>query len=273
MLINLSFFLSPNPHTPKNKNRTINGRCTAKTNKRTWNNANGSGILFSFDLKDSSGDIRVTAFRQQCDLYFDLVQANEVYLLSGGRINRADARYTRSKSPYAITLTSKSVLRLSSNEQSCPPIAYEFKKIAQLDNFLGSHCDVAGVIKAIGNLETVTEKSKNEEVKKRDLTIVDETKTEIVLTIWRATAINFTAEVGSVLIGRGVRVSVYNGITLSATANSSIEFDPNLTEAAELKAWWSSHRDPNLTTKSLTETRPGAGSFFRANCKNARMPL
>ena len=49
-------------------------RVTSKSDIRTWNKASGSGKLFSIDLMDESGEIRATAFKDQCDQYYDYIQ-------------------------------------------------------------------------------------------------------------------------------------------------------------------------------------------------------
>jgi replication factor A1 len=47
---------------------------TSKSDIRTWNKSSGSGKLFSMDLMDESGEIRATAFKDQCDQYYDYIQ-------------------------------------------------------------------------------------------------------------------------------------------------------------------------------------------------------
>lgn len=41
---------------------------------RTWSNAKGEGKLFSMDLCDDSGEIRATAFRNECEKFYDMIQ-------------------------------------------------------------------------------------------------------------------------------------------------------------------------------------------------------
>ena len=41
---------------------------------RTWSNAKGEGKLFSMDLCDDSGEIRATAFKNECDKFYDMIQ-------------------------------------------------------------------------------------------------------------------------------------------------------------------------------------------------------
>ena len=46
---------------PRQNKWTIKARVTSKGDIRTWNKSTGSGKLFSFDLMDDSGEIRVCA--------------------------------------------------------------------------------------------------------------------------------------------------------------------------------------------------------------------
>jgi replication factor A1 len=52
----------------------IKARVTAKSPVRTWANARGEGKLFSLDLIDESGEIRATAFKEQCDKFYDMIE-------------------------------------------------------------------------------------------------------------------------------------------------------------------------------------------------------
>lgn len=45
-----------------------------KSGIRTWSNARGEGKLFSMDLCDESGEIRATAFKNECDKFYDMIQ-------------------------------------------------------------------------------------------------------------------------------------------------------------------------------------------------------
>ena len=50
---------------------------------RRYNNARGEGKVFSFDLVDAAGgEIKVTAFTDACDKFFDLIQKGKVYMVS-----------------------------------------------------------------------------------------------------------------------------------------------------------------------------------------------
>ena len=62
---------------------TIKARVSVKGTIRRYNNARGEGKVFSFDLVDAAGgEIKVTAFTDACDKFFDLIQKGKVYMIS-----------------------------------------------------------------------------------------------------------------------------------------------------------------------------------------------
>ena len=56
---------------------------SVKGTVRTYHNARGEGKVFSFDLVDSAGgEIKVTAFTDACDKFYELIQKGKVYMVS-----------------------------------------------------------------------------------------------------------------------------------------------------------------------------------------------
>lgn len=60
--------------SPYQNKWVIKARITARSAIRTWSNAKGEGKLFSVDLMDESGQIRATAFREQVDKFYDMLE-------------------------------------------------------------------------------------------------------------------------------------------------------------------------------------------------------
>ena len=52
-----------------------------KGDKRFWNKSSSSGSVFSFHVRDSSGEIRITAFKDKCEEFYDLVKVDQVYTI------------------------------------------------------------------------------------------------------------------------------------------------------------------------------------------------
>lgn len=62
--------------SPYQNKWVIKARVTAKSPIRTWSNQKGEGKLFSMDLMDESGQIRVTGFRDAVDKFYDMIEVN-----------------------------------------------------------------------------------------------------------------------------------------------------------------------------------------------------
>ena len=58
------------------------GRVVAKSNMKTWVNQKGPGKHFTFDPKDRSGEIRCTAFNEEADRYFGMLQIGKVCIIT-----------------------------------------------------------------------------------------------------------------------------------------------------------------------------------------------
>lgn len=81
----------------------------------------GEGKLFSFDVLDAGGgEIRVTAFKQDADRFFDLIQVGNVYLISHGQVKPANRSFTHLKHEYEVTLGRESQIEQAPDEVCRP---------------------------------------------------------------------------------------------------------------------------------------------------------
>ena len=76
---------------------TIKVRVTKKMDIRTWSNARGEGKLFCVHLIDESGEIKATAFNEQCDKFYDMLEENKVYYISQAQLKTANKQYSSLK--------------------------------------------------------------------------------------------------------------------------------------------------------------------------------
>ena len=51
-----------------------------KTDIHHYNNARGEGTVFAFDVVDSTGEIRITAFNTDCDRLYSKIQIGQVLI-------------------------------------------------------------------------------------------------------------------------------------------------------------------------------------------------
>lgn len=66
--------------SPYQNKWVIKARVTAKSPIRTWSNQKGEGKLFSMDLMDESGQIRVTGFRDSVDKFYEMIEVNWTWI-------------------------------------------------------------------------------------------------------------------------------------------------------------------------------------------------
>ncbi|XP_074596889.1 replication protein A 70 kDa DNA-binding subunit-like [Brevipalpus obovatus] len=245
--------------TPYNNKWAIRGRCTNKTPKRTWSNAKGEGTLFSFTLQDDTGEIRITAFKNECERFYDLIQVDKVYLLSKAIAKPANKRFSGENHDYELTLGADSVLKVGDeSDASCPKIKFNFINIKEIEAVPpDTLIDVVGIVRDPGVVSTINSVKTNKEYKKRDISLVDSSNAEIKLTLWHSEAENFSGEVGSVLICKKAKVSDYSGRTLSTANSSLLMLDPDVAEAQRLKGWWI--KNGGIVNPTQLSARPGEG--------------
>mmetsp|Transcript_9088 Transcript_9088/g.30114 ORF Transcript_9088/g.30114 Transcript_9088/m.30114 type:complete len:351 (+) Transcript_9088:914-1966(+) len=125
--------------------------------------------------------------------------------------------------------------------------AYNFVKIENLASRIGSRAgiDVVGVVTSVSPVGTINRKSDNMPLERRDITLVDKSLKTVTLTLWNALAsaegARLEAMDSPVVVVRSVRVTDYNGVSLSTVGRSSVYISPEgVPEAQELAAWYES---------------------------------
>jgi len=256
--------------TPYQNKWTIKARVTNKSDIRRWSNARGEGHLFSMDLVDESGEIRATAFKEQCDKYYDMIEIGKVFYITQGTLKAANKQYSSLNNDYELTFRDSTEVVPCTDEDEMskiPTVQFDFCKISQLDASLkDTTVDIIGVVKSAGDVVSLTSSRTQKELKKRELVLVDKSLTEVSLTLWGTTAENFSAENNPILAIKGAKVSDYSGVSLGATFSSVLQINPDLPQSHELRGWYDSEGS-TATTSSLTQARTAGGGDVGANIK------
>ncbi|PAA78728.1 hypothetical protein BOX15_Mlig015525g2, partial [Macrostomum lignano] len=220
---------------------TICGRVTQKSQVRTWSNSRGEGKLFSFVLTDDSSEIRVTAFRDEVDKYFDLVELGRAMYISRGQLKAANKQFNNTQNEYEMVLSSESQLQQCDDADAAavPEMKFNFVPIAQLDTVEpNKFVDVCGVVHETHDVQTIVGKTSNREIAKRDLTLVDSSGCSVRCTLWGDEAVKFNGEKKPVVAVKGAKVSDFGGRSLSSTTNSCFLINPSMPEADRLRGWY-----------------------------------
>ncbi|KAI1321752.1 Replication factor A protein 1 [Mortierella claussenii] len=220
---------------------TIMARVTQKSDIKTWSKAGGSeGKLFSMNLMDESGEIKVTAFNQQVDEFYHIIEEGKAYFFSNAKVDMAKKQFSNIKNDYEIILQRDSQIIPAPDNNHLPEMRYSFVDLAALANVPERETvDVVAIVKEIGDVtENISQKT-NRPVIKRELTLVDSTGFTTRLTLWGTQAQSFSVSGSYPIIAfKGVTVSNFNGKSLSAFGGSTFKLNPEINEAYKLRSWF-----------------------------------
>ncbi|XP_069936741.1 replication protein A 70 kDa DNA-binding subunit isoform X1 [Cherax quadricarinatus] len=253
--------------TPYQNRWTICARVSNKSAIRTWSNSRGEGKLFSMDLLDESGEIRATAFNEQADKFYDMIEINKVYFITSASLKTANKQFSNLNNDYEMTFNKMTEITPCHEVTAIPAMQFNFVPLDQLESLEKDHIlDVIGVCKETLDISTVQQKSSGRELKKRDIQIVDDTNREVRVTLWGTTAENFDGSQQPVLAIKGAKLSDFNGRSLSLLSSSSFQINPDIREAHKLKGWFDNGGN-SANTINLSNQRGGGSGGMGSNFK------
>lgn len=233
-----------NSLSPYQNKWTIRARVINKAPIRTWNNARGNGKLFSMDLLDESGEIRATAFNNECEKFFDLIELNKVYFITRGTIKTANKKFSNLNNDYELTLTGESQVFpcYDFDESQMPALKFNFTQLNKVkDTDVDNILDVIGVCQSAGDIVNLVSKTTQKELKKRDVTLVDQSMSSVVFTLWDTQAEEFDGSLQPVVAIKGCRIREFMGSkTLSLFGSTVMQINPDIEEAHRLRGWFDS---------------------------------
>lgn len=237
---------------------TIRARVTNKCAVRTWNNSRGEGKLFSFEVVDESGEIRITAFNKEVDKFFSLVETGKVYYISQATLKVANKQFNALKNDYEMSLHANSSIVPCDDSQEIPMVQCDFVPIAELENRdKDAVVDVIGVCRHVEEVSRITTKT-SREVSKRALHLMDTSGKEVTVTLWGEEAEKFDGAGQPVVAVKAARLSDFGGRSLSAQFSSTVMVNPNIPEAFQLRGWYD-EEGHGMASQSLSGQRLGGG--------------
>lgn len=253
--------------TPYQNKWTIRARVTMKSDIRTWSNSRGEGKLFSVEFLDESGEIRATGFNQELDKFYEMLEINKVYTVTMATLKTANKQYSKLNNDYEMTFNKMTEIQLCEEDESVPTMQFSFLPISEVANAeKDAIVDLIAVCKDFQDVQTITAKSTGRELKKRELNLVDDSNTEVTLTLWGTGAENFDGSQQPILAFKGVRVGDFNGKNLSMLNSSSMQINPDITEAHKLKGWFDNggnQQDMAQLSNQRSTGMGGVGTNFK----------
>ncbi|KAE9602219.1 hypothetical protein Lal_00049617 [Lupinus albus] len=249
---------------PYQGNWTIKVSVTSKGNMRTYKNARGEGCVFNVELTDEDGtQIQATMFNEAARKFYDKFVLGKVYYISKGTLKVANKQFKTVQNDYEMTLNDYSEVEEVADEAAfVPATKFNFVQIDQLGPYVNKNelVDVVGVVQNVSSTMSIRRKSNNETVPKRDITIADDTKKTVVVSLWNELATTIGQELldiadqSPVVAIKSLKVGDFQGVSLSAINKSAVLINPDLPEANKLRCWYDSEG------KEAAMASVGAGS-------------
>ncbi|KEH32027.1 putative replication factor A protein [Medicago truncatula] len=261
---------------------TIKVSVTSKGTMRTYKNARGEGCVFNVELTDEDGtQIQATMFNDAARKFYDKFAMGKVYYISKGSLKVANKNFKTVVNDYEMTLNENSEVEEVANEAAfVPETKFNFVPIDQLGPYVNKSelVDLVGVVKNVSSTMSIRRKSNNETVPKRDITIADETKKTVVVSLWGDLATNIGQELldmadkSPVVAIKSLKVGDFQGISLSAISRSLVLVNPEVPEAQKLRCWYDSEgKDAAMaaiSSGSISSSNSGSRSVY-----SDRVPL
>ncbi|KAG5438065.1 hypothetical protein PCANB_000412 [Pneumocystis canis] len=215
--------------SPYQNKWTIKARVTNKSEIKYWHNQKGEGKLFSCVFMDESGEIRATAFNDQVDMLYDVLQEGQVYFISKCRVNIAKKQFSNVQNEYELTFEKDTECP---DQSAVPQVKFNFVSLKDLDNL-----EKDSIIEIHESVE-IASKTTQKLYSKRDVFVVDSSNYSVRLTLWGKYAQDFNAPQESIVAFKGLKVNDFNGRSLSMLNSGIIVVNPQIEEAYSLKKWY-----------------------------------
>ncbi|CAF1716421.1 hypothetical protein HID58_084661 [Brassica napus] len=229
---------------------TIKVRVTNKGTMRNYKNARGEGCVFNVELTDEEGtQIQATMFNDAARKFYDRFQLGKVYYISRGSLKLANKQFKTVQNDYEMTLNENSEVEEASNEETfVPETKFNFVPIEELGMYVNQKelIDLIGVVQSVSPTMSIRRRTDNEMIPKRDITLADESKKTVVVSLWNDLATGVGQELldmadkSPVIAIKSLKVGDFQGVSLSTIRRSNVVINPESPEAKKLKSWFDS---------------------------------
>ncbi|KAL6952084.1 Replication protein A 70 kDa DNA-binding subunit D [Sarracenia purpurea var. burkii] len=177
---------------------------------------------------------------QAAKKFYEKFQLGKVYFISKGTLKVANKQFKSVQNDYELTLNENSKVEEASNEATfITRTKFNFVLIDHLGLYVNSRELVAiiGVVQNVSPTMSIRRKIHNETIPKRDITIADETKKTIVVSLWNDLTTNVRQELldifdkSPIVAIKSLKVREFQGVSLSTLRKSVVVINPETPES------------------------------------------
>lgn len=244
---------------------SIKARVINKSNIRTYNNAKGEGRLFNVEFMDSTGAIKATGFNEQLDKFYETLTIDNVYYVSKATLKTANRQYSKIDNDYEMTFSNETMIETCHETENMPRLTLNLTPLSDLINVSpGAFVDLIAIVKSAGDMSSITVKSTNKELNKRELYLVDSSNSQISCTLWGKQAEDFDPAEHPVILLKGAKLSDYGGRSLSVGGSTIMQLNPDIPEAHTMRGWFDASGN-EMTVTNLSDNKRSAGEGTDGN--------
>jgi replication factor A1 len=247
----------------------IKARVTNKAPLRTFSKGMGEGKVFHIELLDAmGGEIKASFFNHAADKYFDTLENGKCFTFSQGSVRIANRQYNRTSHRYELIFDKEALVALCDEDSSIETVKFSFVTLRTLQTrALPCTVDLCGVVSSFKpHMAFSTREGK--ELVKREVTIVDDTATSMVVTLWgeRAQQPDKMFEGNPVVTFKSVSIKEWNGSRSGSSLQSgTFTFNATSPEAKRVQEWWSQ----GGSSQEVLQLSEAAGNSGEGRARNA----
>ncbi|KAJ8686601.1 hypothetical protein QAD02_022395 [Eretmocerus hayati] len=172
--------------TPYKPRLFVKAKVTAKTSLKEWVNNAKNSLMFSCQLLDNTGEIRMTFFAEEASKFFETVQIGKMYEIRYFKVKTAVKQYNDLNHPYELKAVKNTTFDI---DNATPPksikLTMDFETLQSISQLQEPCCkDIIAIIKSFDDIKETYSSIKNVTYKKRDIELIDSSETLITLTLW-----------------------------------------------------------------------------------------
>jgi hypothetical protein len=212
-------------------------------------------------LKDSSGsEIRGVFYNTQADAWFQALQENETYVITGGTIKCVNEGMTPALShEYEIVFDASSDFMQWGDELSIGDVVFDFRALSELKTMsMPRNVDILGYVFCAYPIAMVNTRIQRHPARIRRVEIADMSGVRIELALWDDNAALVEDDGKVILAVKDARLSNYRRRSLQAGETSIVLVNPEFEQAKVLKQWINARPGFDFEgLESLTDVVPG----------------